>query len=233
MMLQCLKLERVAVFRKRSFLHLLFEITSACFRNNDLYSCVMCFLKNIGFWWSFNTDVISSFADSVCSSKHLDFLCAGFVHNTLVGTKENCETSWDFISTQHVKRYSGSMGTTWWVTRETSSPHFLRRGDMICHVPRVFFFRFCISRCFENKWRLSRFEWRGFPFNVICAEFVPSNLLFFYSAHGYFYRSTTGVPNAAGVALSFQALYRLLVITGLKSAILNSVDCWFLAADVQ
>jgi len=66
------------------------------------------------------------------------------------------------------------------------------------------------------------------PFNVICAEFVPSNVLFFYSAHSYFYRSTTGVPNSAGVALSFQALYRLLVVTGLTSASLNSVDCWFL-----
>jgi len=48
-----------------------------------------------------------------------------------------------------------------------------------------------------------------------------------------FYGSTTGVPNSAGVAPSFQALYRLLVITGLTSAILNSVDCWFLAAVIQ
>jgi len=71
-----------------------------------------------------------------------------------------------------------------------------------------------------------------YPFNVICAEFVPSNVLFFYSAHRYFYCSTTSVPNSVGVALSFQELH-LLVITGLTSAILNSVDCWFSAGEIQ
>ena len=59
---------------------------------------------------------------------------------------------------------------------------------------------------------------------------VPSNVLFFYSAPGHFYRSMTGVPNLAGVAISFQALYRHSVITGLTSAILNTVDCLFLAS---
>jgi len=34
-------------------------------------------------------------------------------------------------------------------------------------------------------------------------------------------------PAFAGAALSFQALYRLVVIAGLTSAILNSVNCWF------
>jgi len=42
----------------------------------------------------------------------------------------------------------------------------------------------------------------------------------------------TSVPTSAGVALSSQALYRLLVITGLTSDILNSVDCWFFLAEV-
>jgi len=31
------------------------------------------------------------------------------------------------------------------------SPHFFRRGDIICHVPYFFIFRFCISRRFKNK----------------------------------------------------------------------------------
>ena len=42
----------------------------------------------------------------------------------------------------------------------------------------------------------------------------------------------TSVPTSAGVALSSQALHRLLVITGLTSDILNSVDCWFFLAEV-
>jgi len=31
----------------------------------------------------------------------------------------------------------------------------------------------------------------------MCAEFVPSKGLFVSSAHSYFYRSMTGVPNSA------------------------------------
>jgi len=67
----------------------------------------------------------------------------------------------------------------------------------------------------------------------MCADNIRSKVLFVYSAHGYFYRSTNGVPNWARSALSFQELYRLLVITGLTSAIFNSVDCWFLAGEMQ
>jgi len=31
------------------------------------------------------------------------------------------------------------------------SPHFSRRGDIRCHVPLTFLFRFCVWRGFKNK----------------------------------------------------------------------------------
>jgi len=40
------------------------------------------------------------------------------------------------------------MGAIWW---GTCPPHFFRRGDIICHVPPLFLFRFCIWKGFKNK----------------------------------------------------------------------------------
>jgi len=40
-----------------------------------------------------------------------------------------------------------SLGAIWW---GTCLPHFSRRGDIICHVPPLFLFRFCTWR-FKNK----------------------------------------------------------------------------------
>jgi len=43
------------------------------------------------------------------------------------------------------------MGAIWWGTRGTSSPLFQVGGDIICHVPPLFLFRFCIWRSSNNK----------------------------------------------------------------------------------
>jgi len=43
------------------------------------------------------------------------------------------------------------MGAIWWGTRGTCPPAFSVGGDIICHVPPLFLFRFCIWRSSKNK----------------------------------------------------------------------------------
>jgi len=49
------------------------------------------------------------------------------------------------------------MGEIWWGKQETCPPTCSGGGDIICHVPSLFLFRFCIWRSSKNKWRLPRF----------------------------------------------------------------------------
>ena len=156
MMLQYLKLERVAVLRKRLSLHLLFQITTVRFRNNDLYSCVMCFLKNIGFWWSFNPDVISSFADSVCSGKLLVFLCVGLCTTR---SSERMKTARLYATARrHATSYQHSiwndtldLGVQLDVGHGRRLSPLFKTGVYICHVPPLFFLGFVFGEVAKTK----------------------------------------------------------------------------------
>jgi len=61
----------------------------------------------------------------------------------------------EFLRTCHsgfpVATIDTAMGANWWGTRGTCPPTFSRGGNIICHVPPLFLFRFCIWRGFKNK----------------------------------------------------------------------------------